>query len=155
MTSAVKEVKREPQSRTCTRASSNEGQFVARAITAQHPFDSGCCIDDQTRRNVFDLLTGGLSKVFRGPLADGKQVAKYVSSCSSAAWKCKSLEQKTLNSSGNELTMSEISRGFLQGPFEDVESVRSVLEVSEFCASRRFLVVQGTPENPKNRPIDE
>ena len=38
-------------------------QFVARAITAQHPFDSDCCIDDQTRRNVFDLLTGGLSKV--------------------------------------------------------------------------------------------
>ena len=51
-------------------------QFLAKAITAQHPFDSDCCIDDQTRRNVFDLLTGGLSKVSRARLQTASGIAK-------------------------------------------------------------------------------
>ena len=81
----------------------------------------------------------------------------------SAAWKRKSLQQRALNSSTDasldgelwKCTMNEVSRGFLKGPFEDEDSVRSFLGVTEFCASRRFLVVQGTPENPKYRPIDD
>ena len=213
-------------------------QFLAKAITAQHPFDSDCCIDDQTRRSVFDLLTGGLNKVSRARLhtaskisrmskelepaerafqdtltghakqvLEGKRVILWrkllqetdfpdasvasliegvdlvgkpsksplyawkevLPTCTpeelvhSAAWKRKSLQQRTLNSSSDasldgelwKCTMNEVSRGFLKGPFEDEDSVRSFLGVAEFCASRRFLVVQGTPENPKYRPIDD
>ena len=51
-------------------------QFLAKAITAQHPFDSDCCIDDQTRRNVFDLLTGGLNKVSRARLHTASKISK-------------------------------------------------------------------------------
>ena len=51
-------------------------QFLAKAITAQHPFDSDCCIDDQTRRNVFDLLTGGLNKVSRARLHTASKIAR-------------------------------------------------------------------------------
>ena len=51
-------------------------QFLAKAITAQHPFDSDCCIDDQTRRNIFDLLTGGLNKVSRARLHTASMISK-------------------------------------------------------------------------------
>ena len=51
-------------------------QFLAKAITAQHPFDSDCCIDDQTRRNVFDLLTGGLNKVSRARLHTASKISR-------------------------------------------------------------------------------
>ena len=51
-------------------------QFLAKAITAQHPFDSDCCIDDQTRRNVFDLLTGGLNKVSRARLHAASKISR-------------------------------------------------------------------------------
>ena len=43
-----------------------------------------------------------------------------------------------------DITVSEVAKGFLEGPFDDLESV-----------SRRFLLEQGSPEAPKQRPIDD
>ena len=79
----------------------------------------------------------------------------------SAAWKRKSLQQRALNSSTDasldgelwKCTMNEVSRGFLKGPFEDEDSVRSFLGVAEFCASRRFLVVQGRLRTLSTAPL--
>ena len=212
-------------------------QFIAKAITAEHPFDSVCCIDDQARRNVFDLLTGGLSKLAKArlqsasrikamseelepaekafqatlsghakqvlhgkrvvlwrklleetgfqdmavsdliegvdlvgkpsksPLYDWKDLPPTCSPdelLSSAEWRRKSLIQRAMGSGDEHLddelwkcTMKEVSRGFLRGPFEDEAAVKAFLQVDEFCASRRFLIVQGSPDNPKHRPIDD
>ncbi|CAE7215912.1 gpt [Symbiodinium sp. CCMP2592] len=38
----------------------SKGEFLEKALEVEHPFDSAFAIDDQTKRNVFELLTMGL-----------------------------------------------------------------------------------------------
>ena len=54
-----------------------------------------------------------------------------------------------------DITVSEVAKGFLEGPFDDLESVQKRLGVPSICVSRRFLLEQGSPEAPKQRPIDD
>ena len=54
-----------------------------------------------------------------------------------------------------DITVDEVTKGYLEGPFDDLESVRTRLGVPSVCVSRRFLLEQGSPNAPKQRPIDD
>ena len=41
-----------------------------------------------------------------------------------------------------DITVSEVAKGFLEGPFDDLESVQKRLGVPSICVSRRFLLEQ-------------
>ena len=52
-----------------------------------------------------------------------------------------------------EVTNSEVERGFLKGPYDDLDQVRSVTGCNDIVVNRRFLLIQG--EAGKPRAIDD
>ena len=54
-----------------------------------------------------------------------------------------------------EHTLSDVTDGFLAGPFEDEASICEHLNVDKFVASRRFLIEQGTSDKKKFRARDD
>lgn len=50
-------------------------QFVSLAERLTHPFDNQFVVDDQTKRNLFDLLTGGIARVAQTRLNFAKKLA--------------------------------------------------------------------------------
>ena len=54
-----------------------------------------------------------------------------------------------------EVTMTEVEKGFVAGPFESEAEVRQALETSEFVCSRRFAIMQSAGGVPKPRIIDD
>ena len=49
-------------------------EFIQKALELDHPFDNASAIDDNTRRNIFELLTKGLSSVAQRRIDAGKRV---------------------------------------------------------------------------------
>ncbi|CAE7725435.1 unnamed protein product [Symbiodinium sp. CCMP2592] len=212
-------------------------EFTHKALKLDHPFDDAAAIDDSTRRNIFDLLTKGLSSVAqkrinaikkvnqmakelsveearfqtslpqhaqevlkgkrillwrkllqetgfpdvsvselmegvdlvgkptKSPLFEWKEVPATSSVqdlLDSSVWRNHALQKSPdVGDSGDltsklwECTMQEVDKGFLKGPFQSEEQVRAALGEEAVCCTRRFLVVQGSAENPKFRPIDD
>ncbi|CAE7297403.1 unnamed protein product [Symbiodinium sp. CCMP2592] len=212
-------------------------EFTHRALKLDHPFDDAAAIDDSARRNIFDLLTKGLSSVAQkrinatkkvnqmakelsveearfhaslpqhaqevlkrkrillwrrllqetgfpdvsvGELMEGVDLVgkpaklslfewKEVPATSSvqdlldsSVWRNHALQKSLdvddsddLTSKLWECTLQEVEKGFLKGPFQSEEQVRAALGEEAVCCTRRFLVVQGSAENPKFRPIDD
>ena len=52
-----------------------------------------------------------------------------------------------------EVTMSEVDKGFLKGPFPSLAAVREQIGAGELVVNRRFLLLQG--ESAKPRAIDD
>ena len=52
-----------------------------------------------------------------------------------------------------EVTMSEVDKGFLKGPFPSLDAVREQIGAGEIVVNRRFLLLQG--ESAKPRAIDD
>ncbi|CAE6911825.1 gpt [Symbiodinium sp. CCMP2592] len=212
-------------------------EFTHKALKLDHPFDDAAAIDDSARRNIFDLLTEGLSSVAqkrinatkkvnqmakelsveearfhaslpqhaqevlkgkrillwrkllqetgfpdvsvgelmegvdlvgkptKSPLFEWKEVPATSSVqdlLDSSVWRNHALQRSPdVGDSGDltsklwECTLQEVEKGFLKGPFQSEEQVRAALGEEAVCCTRRFLVVQGSAENPKLRPIDD
>ncbi|CAE7837068.1 gpt [Symbiodinium sp. CCMP2592] len=212
-------------------------EFTHKALKLDHPFDDAAAIDDSTRRNIFDLLTKGLSSVAQKRINAIKKVNQMAKELSveearfqtslpqhaqevlkgkrillwrkllqetgfpdvsvselmegvdlvgkptksslfewkevpatssvqdlldSSVWRNHALQKSPdVGDSGDltsklwECTMQEVDKGFLKGPFQSEEQVRAALGEEAVCCTRRFLVVQGSAENPKFRPIDD
>ena len=76
----------------------------------------------------------------------------------SSRWQRKKLEAVDIHESDPELakvlwetTLQEVDAGFLQGPFHDLQQVKSVLGVKDVVCSRRFAIMQ----SGKPRIIDD
>ena len=62
-------------------------------------------------------------------------------------------EEPNLTKTLWELTLQEVKRGFLVGPFADKREVASLVGAEDFVISRRFVLLQGEAEKP--RAIDD
>ncbi|CAE7035336.1 gpt [Symbiodinium sp. CCMP2592] len=211
-------------------------EFTHKALKLDHPFNDASAIDDNTRRNIFDLLTKGLSSVAQKRINATKKVnqmakelateeARFHASLPQHAQevlrgKCILLWRKLLQETGFpdvsvgelmegvnlvgkpdksplfewkevpatssvqdlldssvwrnhalqkppdddpddlagkllECTLQEVQKGFLKGPYQSEEQVRAALGEETLCCTRRFLIVQGSADNQKFRPIDD
>ena len=78
----------------------------------------------------------------------------------SAKWRRIALKSETLeieqtkDEDLEQATMEEVKLGFLQGPFSE-DQVSKIFEGDEWLMNKRFLLYQGTPEEPKSRVIDD
>ena len=78
----------------------------------------------------------------------------------SAVWRNQSMASSPIHGDEPELasklwevTNSEVERGFLRGPYDDLDQVRSVTGCRDIVVNRRFLLIQG--EAGKPRAIDD
>ena len=211
-------------------------QFVELAMQVEHPFDKFDHVDDDSRKNLFDLLTRGpvitsrdrlkkllevdsmarqlaaeeeklhksfpphIKEVLRGknillwerllraydypdmdvvhfmkegvdlvgehttsPIYPQQRVGATTSVellKKSAVWRNRSFAATPIHAQDPELTaklwevtMSEVDRGFLKGPYSSLDEVRRITGVDEILVNRRFLLLQG--ESSKPRAIDD
>ena len=54
-----------------------------------------------------------------------------------------------------EETMKEVDKGYIQGPYSDLEEVKSELGSNSVCLVRRFAILQGHGSDIKPRVIDQ
>ena len=54
-----------------------------------------------------------------------------------------------------EETLKEVEKGYIQGPYDDLEKVKKELGSETVCLVRRFAILQGHGEDVKPRVIDD
>lgn len=208
-------------------------QFVELALQVEHPFDKFEAVDDDSRKNLFDLLTNGpvrtsgdrlkkllevdyfakqlpadeeklhksfpshVREVLRGrnillwerllqtyeypdmdvvrfmkegvdlvgehatsPIYPEQRVGATTSVellKTSATWRNRSFAATPVHAQDRaklwEVTMSEVDKGFLKGPFSTLDEVSRETGAEDIVVNRRFLLLQG--ESSKPRAIDD
>ena len=119
-----------------------------------------------------DLEVGALmegvslvGKPAKSPLFDHKEVPASTSPemlLSSSAWMRARILSRDTHASEPALarelwkvTLQDVERGFLKGPYDSVSQVKEALGCEAFVCSRRFVIEQGHGDHVKYRPIDD